>query len=144
MDTAESLCILPAPALSTIIQSVSSADRRRLAVTCQALRQLCRQAVQEVLLSQQVMCMCRQCRLLIPNTIDIASVLSRSCLLLLLQDLEDWADQALVAFPCSKQLQLTGVSLGTDCVLELQYTAPVLLHGLGGLQVWCCLLACSS
>jgi hypothetical protein len=56
-------------------------------------------------------------------------------LTLLLQDLEDWADDAVGAFPQLSQLQLIDVSLDTDCVLELQHAAPELLHGLKGLQV---------
>lgn len=51
------------------------------------------------------------------------------------QDLEDWAEEALSAFQQAQRLALSGVSLGPDCVLALQQTAPQLLHGLKSLQV---------
>lgn len=51
------------------------------------------------------------------------------------QDLEDWAEEALSAFQRAQRLALSGVSLGPDCVLALQQTAPQLLHGLKSLQV---------
>lgn len=71
------------------------------------------------------------CLLLLPS----GSVPSLVTGLNIAQDLEDWAEEALSAFQRAQRLALSGVSLGLDCVLALQQTAPQLLHGLKGLQV---------
>jgi hypothetical protein len=119
---------LPAAALGLIVQLLPTTDRRRLAVTCRRFRQLCCLENRGLLLSQQV---CVDARA------SLAQLVAKTSKLLCCttQDLEDWADEALSAFPRAQRLVLSGVSLGPDCVLALQQTAPELLQGLTSLQV---------